>query len=113
MGQGGLGLSGAQEELQGFAGVLKAEAGFLFRQEAVVNGFLPGIVDLVGVAWKIGIGAGELEVVVDLVEKIAQSGRISVAGADQASQGGGQFLLDGFFEHGTAHDGAGGKSPKK
>ena len=92
---------------------MKTEAGLLFRQKAVVNGSLAGIVNLVGDARKIRIDAGELEVVVDLVEKIAQGGRIAVAGADQASQAGGQFLLDGFFEHRTAHDGAGGKEPEE
>ena len=97
-----------QEELEGLAGALQAVAGFAFGQEALVHGFLPGVVDAVGYAREAGIDAGELEVVVDLVKQVTQGGGVAVAGADEAGERGWKLLADGFLKHGAAHDGAGG-----
>ena len=62
---------------------------------------------------KVRIDAGEKQIVVHLVEKVAQGGGVAIAGADQAGERGGELLLDGLFEHRTAHDGAGGKETKE
>jgi len=91
------------------AGGLQALAGFVFREQAVMDGAFAGVVDLVGDAREIGVDTGELEVVVDLVEQVAQRGCVAVAGADHARELGWELLLDGFFKHGAAHDGAGGE----
>ena len=91
------------------AGGFEALAGFIFREQAAVDGALAGVVDLVGDAREVGIDTGELQVVVDLVEQVAERGGIAVTGADELAHGLGQFLLDGFFQHAAAHDGAGGE----
>jgi sulfofructose kinase len=108
LGQEGV-LAWLEQHLQGFAGVLQAAAGFVFREQALVDGFFADVVDLVGEAGKVGSNAGGEQVVVDLVQQVAQRGGVAVAGADELMQALGQLLLDGFFEHGAAHDGAGGE----
>ena len=100
-------IAEAEKELQGGAGALEALTGFVFGEEALVNGLLSGVVDLVGNARKVGVDAGELKVVVDLVKQVAESRGIAVAVADLAGHGCGEFLLDGLFQDGSAHDGAG------
>jgi len=96
----------AQQQLQRLAGVLEAEAGLVFREQALMDGFFSGVVHLVGDAGEVGVNAGELEVVVDLKEEIAQSGGVALAGAHQARQRWGQLLLDGLLENRTTHYGA-------
>jgi hypothetical protein len=91
------------------AGGMETLARFACGEEAAVDGVFAGIVDAVGDAEKVGVDGGELEVVVDLVEQIAEGGGVAIAGADEAGELGGEFLLDGFFEDGAAHDGAGGE----
>jgi hypothetical protein len=86
---------------------LEAEAGFVFREQALMDGLFAGIVHLVGDAREVGVDPGELEVVVHLVEQVAQGCGISVTGANEARQGGGQLLFDCLFENRATHDGAG------
>lgn len=88
---------------------LEALSGLFFREQAVVDSVFAGVVDAVGDGKKGGIDPGELKVVVDLMEEIAESGSVAVAGTDEAGELRGEFLLDGFFEDGAAHDGAGGE----
>jgi len=91
------------------AGGLEALAGFVFSEKAVVDGAFACVVDLVGDAGKIGIDAGEFQVVVDLVEQIAEGGGVAIAGSDEARELWGQLLFDGFFKDRAAHDGTGGE----
>lgn len=102
-----------QQELEGVAGGLETLAGFVFREQAVVDGAFACVVDLVGDAGEIGIDAGEFQVVVDFVEQVAQGRGVAIAGADEARDLRGELLLDGFFEDRAAHDGAGGKEAVK
>jgi len=74
-----------------------------------VDGAFAGVVDLVGDTGEIGIDAGEFQVVVDLVEQVAERGSVAIAGADEACELWGQHLFDGFFKDRAAHDGTGGK----
>lgn len=62
-----------------------------------MDGLAAHIVDLVGHAGEVGIEAGQLQIVVDLVEEIAEGGGFAVAGADLLRERGGQLLLDGFL----------------
>ena len=98
-----------EEHLQGFAGVLQACAGFVFGEEALVDGFFADVVDLVGEAGECGVDAGGLEIVVDFVEEIAERGGVAIAAADLVLESAGEFLFDGFLKDGAAHDGAGGE----
>ena len=98
-----------QQELEGVAGGLETLAGFVFREQAVVDGAFACVVDLVGDAGEIGIDAGEFQVVVDLLKQVAQGGGVAIAGADEARELRRQLLLDGFFKDRAAHDGAGGE----
>lgn len=91
------------------AGGLEALAGFVFREQAVVDGAFACVVDLVGDAGEIGIDAGEFQVVVDLVKKVAEGGGVAIAGANEARDLRRQLLFDGFFKDRAAHDSAGGK----
>ena len=90
------------------AGGSEALAGFVFREQAVMDGAFAGVVDLVGDAGEVGVDPGEFEVVIDLVEQVAQGGGVAVAGADHAGELRRELLLDSFFKDGAAHDGAGG-----
>ena len=92
--------------MEGLPGGLEALAGFVFGEKATVDGSFARVIHLVGDAWKAGIDAGELQVVVDLVEEVAEGGGIAIASADEAGQLRREFLLDCFFEDGAAHDGA-------
>lgn len=91
------------------AGGVEALLGFVFGEKALVDGALAGVVDAIGDAGKVGIDAGEVEVVVDLVEKIAKGSGIAIAGADEARELGRKLLLDSFFENRAAESGAGGE----
>ena len=91
------------------AGGFEALAGFIFREQAAVDGALAGVVDLVGDAREVGIDTGELQVVVDLVEQVAEGGRVAIAGADEASELWREFLFDGLFKDGSAETCAGGE----
>lgn len=91
------------------AGGSEALAGFVFREQAVMDGAFAGVVDLVGDAGEVGVDPGEFEVVIDLVEQVAQGGGVAVAGADHAGDLRRELLLDSFFEDGAAHDGTGGE----
>lgn len=64
-----------------------------------MHGFLAGIVHLVGDGDEVCIDAGEKQIVVDLVEQVAQGRGVAIAGADLTGERGGEGLLDGFFEH--------------
>jgi len=97
----------AQEELEGLAGALEAGAGFVFGEQALVDGSLAGFIDQVGNAGEAGVDRGQLEVVVDLVEQVAKGGGVAVAGAEEAAEVWWELLLYRFFEDGAAHDGAG------
>lgn len=99
----------SEEELEGVAGAFEAVARFVFRNQAVVDGAFAGVVDAIGEVGKIRIDAGELKVVVDLVEEIAEGGSAAVAGSDEALELRRELLLDGFFEDGAAHDRTGGE----
>ena len=54
------------------AGGSEALAGFVFREQAVMDGAFAGVVDLVGDAGEVGVDPGEFEVVIDLVEQVAK-----------------------------------------
>ena len=75
------------------AGGFEAFAGFVFAEETLVDGAFAGVVDLVGDTGKVGIEAGELQVVVDLVEEIPKRGRVAVAVAVRRARGAGIFCL--------------------
>ena len=95
--------------MEGLACVFEALAGFVFGKEALVYGALACVVDQVGNARKAGVDAGELQVVVDLVEEIAERGGVAIARADEARELRRELLLKGFLEHGAAQAGAGGE----
>jgi hypothetical protein len=73
-----------------------------------MDGASAGVVELVGNAREVGIDAGELEIVIDLMEQVADGGRVAIAIADEAAESWGQLLLDRFLEDWAAHDGAWG-----
>lgn len=102
-----------EQELQSLARGLEALGGFVFAEEALVDGLFAHVIDLVGDAGEVGVDAGHLEVVVDLVEQVAEGGGVAIAGADELGELGGELLLDGFFEHGAAHDGACGEEAEE
>lgn len=74
-----------------------------------MDGFFADVVDGIGKTREARVDAGGAEVVVDLVEQVAEGGRVAVAGMDLAVHALGQALLDGLFEDGAAHDGASSK----
>ena len=57
-----------KQQLQGMARAFQALAGLIFGNQALMDGALTGVVDAVGDAGEVGVDAGELEVVVDLVK---------------------------------------------
>ena len=73
----------SQQHLQRLAGILQATARFVFREQSLVDGFFADVVDLIGEARKVWIDAGGDQVVIDLVEQIAQRRGIAIAGADE------------------------------
>ena len=96
-----------EEELEGLACGFEAFAGFVFSEQSLVDGALAGVVDAIGDAGKVGVDAGELEIVIDLVEQVAEGGSVAIAGPDEAGELGRKFLLECFFEDGAAESGAG------
>lgn len=98
-----------EQELKGFTGVLEAAAGFVFGEQALVYRFSADIVDLIGEPWERGVDADGDEVVIDLVEQVAESSSVSVAGANKVVQAFRKPLLDCFFKNAAAHDGRSGE----
>ena len=92
---------------------MQAEAGFVFGEKTLMDGFSSCVVDLVGDAGKVRVNSSELQIVVDFVKQVAEGGGVAIAGADEAGENGRQLLLDGLFKHGTAHDGAGGEEAEE
>jgi len=74
-----------------------------------VYSLLAGIVYLVSHSREIGIDAGEDQIIIHLVEQIAQGGGVAVASAHKTAECGGDFLFDGLFKHRAAHDGTRGE----
>jgi hypothetical protein len=60
-----------EEKIESQARGFEAYVGFVFGEEALREGALAGVVDLVGDARKAAVDACELEVVIDLVEQVA------------------------------------------
>ena len=79
-----------QKQLQRAARALQACPRLIFREQPLMHGFFAGVVHLVGDARKVRIDAGEKQIVVHLVQQVAQSSGVTVAGADQAGERGGQ-----------------------
>ncbi len=87
--------------------VLQALAGFRFAEQALMNCFAAHIIDAVGGLEKGRVDADELEVVIDLVQQIAEGGRGTITARYKAGKIGRKFLLHGFLHDGPAHYRAG------
>src|ERR1700744_6463416 len=88
------------------AGVLQALAGFGFAEQTLMHGLASEVIDSVCGLQEGGVNAGELKVIVDLMEQVAKRWRMPVAASDKARQIGRKLLLDGFFHNRAAHDSA-------
>lgn len=51
-----------------------------------MDGFTADVVDQVGDAGKVRIEAGHLQIVVDLVQEVAEGGGVAVAGANPSGE---------------------------
>lgn len=69
-----------------------------------MDGALAGVIDLVGDAGEIRINAGQVKVVVYLVEQVAEGRGVAITGADETGKSGRELLLDRFFQDRAAHD---------
>ena len=92
---------------------MQAAAGFVFGEKTLMDGFAADVVDQVGHTGKVGIEARHLQIVVYLVEEIAEGGGIAVAGANLAGERRGELLLDGLLKNRAAQDGAGSEEAKE
>ena len=71
-----------------------------------MNSFISRIVHLIRNVRERGLKATEVEVVVDLMEQVAQRGSVAIAGARKTAEMWREFLLNGLLKHGAAHDSA-------
>ena len=92
---------------------MQAAAGFVFGEKALVYGFAADVVDQVGHAGKVRIEAGQLQIVVYLMEEVAEGGGVTVTGTNLPGERFGELLFDGLLKNRTAQDGASGEEAEE
>src|ERR1700679_709222 len=97
----------SQQDFECAARILQTLAGFSFTEQALMDCFATDIIDAVGRLEEVRVDADELEVVIDLMEQIAEGGRMPVAACNKASEIGRELLLHGFLHDRPAHHRAG------